>query len=108
MQGVNSLHDLKAKLVLAGFEIESGPGWYVDTVHGRWDMAHGVIYLDGQPIKNIADAPEPKKKPKKKSVEKKLEPKKPEVKKSAVKVKKLNKKKKLASPKKSDKSKKHR
>lgn len=67
MQGVNSLQDLKSKLLLGGFEIQSSQGWYVDTVHGKWTMAFGVVYLEGNPILNIFDAPVKKKPTKKKS-----------------------------------------
>lgn len=67
MQGVNSLQDLKSKLQLAGFEIYSSQGWYVESAHGRWTMSFGVVYIDGQPVKNIADVPAKKKPTKKKS-----------------------------------------
>jgi len=65
MQGVNSLQDLKNKLALSGFEIYESLGWYIDTAHGRWTMAHGVVYIENIPVKNIADVPI-KKKPAKK------------------------------------------
>lgn len=74
MQGVNCLQDLKSKLSLAGFEILSSQGWYVDTVHGQWTMSFGTTYLNGLPIKDIKDAAVPKKKTKKK-VDKKIKPK---------------------------------
>lgn len=66
MQGVSSLQDLKNKLTLLGFEIYESIGWYVNTDHGRWTMAHGVVYLENNPIKNIEDAPVKKKPAKKK------------------------------------------
>lgn len=95
MQGVNCIQDLKTKLIAAGFEVKSGPGWYVESLHGRWTMALGVVYLNREPIKNIADAPVPKKKPVKK-------------KEAKVKTKKPAKSKKSLAPKKSTKSKKGR
>jgi hypothetical protein len=66
MQGVNCLQDLKNKLTLAGFEIEKSEGWFVDSAHGRWTRALGVVYIDGQPCKNISDVPVKKKPTKKK------------------------------------------
>ena len=80
MQGVNNLQDLKSKLSLAGFEILESLGWYVNTIHGTWTMAFSVVYLNSQPIKNIADAVIPKK-PLKKVKEKKAPTKKPKKKK---------------------------
>lgn len=65
MQGVNCLQDLKNKLTLLGFEIFESLGWYIDTAHGRWTMAQGVVYIENNPVKNIADVPI-KKKPAKK------------------------------------------
>lgn len=62
MQGVNCLQDLKSKLSLAGFEVLASQGWYVDTVHGKWTMAFGAVYLNSLPIKDIKDAVIPKKK----------------------------------------------
>lgn len=70
MQSVHNLQDLKSKLSLSGFEIQDSIGWYITTVHGTWTMAFGVVYLNGQPIKNIADAPILKKIKKKTKVEK--------------------------------------
>jgi len=70
MIGINCLQDLKARLITAGFEIKDSQGWYLDTIHGRWGMAHGVVYLNSQPIKNINDAPIIKKKITKKAVKK--------------------------------------
>lgn len=52
---------------MAGFEILNSQGWWIDSVHGRWTMSHGVVYLEGQPMKSIAEAPV-KKKPTKKKV----------------------------------------
>jgi hypothetical protein len=78
MISVNCLQDLKVRLITAGFEIKGSRGWYLDTIHGRWGMAHGVVYLNSQPIKNINDATIPEKKP----IEKKI-------KKPAVKEKKI-------------------
>ena len=66
MQGVNCLQDLKSKLSLAGFEVLASQGWYVDTVHGKWTMAFGVVYCDNNPVKNISEVPI-KKKPAKKN-----------------------------------------
>jgi hypothetical protein len=65
MQGVHSLQDLKTRLNNLGFEIIESLGWYVDTIHGRWTMSFGEIYLNGNIIKSIDDAPVPNKKLKK-------------------------------------------
>jgi|APFre7841882654_1041346.scaffolds.fasta_scaffold499918_2 hypothetical protein len=63
MQGVHSLQDLRAKLTLAGFEVKGSEGWYLESPHGRWTMAHGVVYLNREPVLKI---PEFKTKTKKK------------------------------------------
>ena len=57
MIGVNTLQDLKVRLKDAGFEILGSEGWFVDTIHGRWSMAFGEIYIDGGIVKNIKDVP---------------------------------------------------
>ena len=95
MIGINCLQDLKTRLITAGFEIKDNQGWYILTVHGRWTMAFGEIYLDGLIIKNINDASIPKKK----IVEKKIkeavaDKKKPKIKKPVKKTKKTKKNKK--------------
>jgi hypothetical protein len=74
VQGVNSLQDLKTKLTLAGFEIKQSEGWFIDTIHGRWTMALGVIYLEGAVCNKIEEAAikkTPVKKPDKKKKSKK-------------------------------------
>ena len=71
MQGVNCLQDLKKKLVETGFEVIGSHGWYLDTAHGRWTMALGVVYIDGLPCKNIAEVSVKKKASKKKKTNKK-------------------------------------
>lgn len=67
MQGVNCLQDLKAKLTLAGFEINESRGWFITTDHGKWTIAHGVVYINSNPVKNIYDVPIKKKSVNKKS-----------------------------------------
>jgi hypothetical protein len=56
VQGVNCLQDLKKKLAEAGFEVFESCGWYLNTAHGRWTMANGVVYIDNNPIKSISEA----------------------------------------------------
>lgn len=56
MLGINCLQDLKKKLAEAGFEILGSHGWYLDTAHGCWTMAQGVVYLNNTPIKSISEA----------------------------------------------------
>lgn len=70
MQGVHNLQDLKAKLIAAGFEVSNSVGYSISSVHGDWGMVLGTVYLNGNPIKNLSDAPTPitvKKTTKKKS-----------------------------------------
>jgi len=95
MIGINCLQDLKSRLISAGFEIKDSQGWYILTVHGRWTMSFGEVYLDSIIVKNINDAPIPKKK----LVEKKIkeavaDKKKPKIKKPVKKTKKTKKSKK--------------
>ena len=72
MIGVNCLQDLKQKLILAGYEIWRSQGWFFDTAHGRWTMAHGDIYCNSDLIKQLEEAPPPVKKKKPLRVAKKI------------------------------------
>lgn len=58
MKGVDTLQDLKKKLLDFGTEVLDSQGWFLVTPHGVWGMSFGVVYLNNFPIVTLDQAEE--------------------------------------------------
>lgn len=47
---MNSLTDLKEAFLRVGIKVESFNGMFMETEHGRWGMAMGQYYLNGNQV----------------------------------------------------------